>query len=163
MIPGESYKIDLEGAANLSYNRQSPLIRVYDEYGKPKGDLWQWYYNRNWGKPGGGYDTDSKNSTYVYSVPQNRFENDNQPRDFYLEASSKIAGNIEFTVTHILDDQKENMSTSGVIEVGGTASGTWEKYVENGANEALLWGVMLETVIGLKPVWLQEEPTKLIS
>ena len=84
MIPGESYKIDLEGDANLSYNRQSPLIRVYDEYGKPKGDLWQWYYNRNWGKPGGGYDEDSKNSNYVYSVPQNRFENNNQPIDLYL-------------------------------------------------------------------------------
>ena len=32
------------------------------------------------------------------------------------------------------------MSTTGIIEVGGTASGTWEKNVEDGANEDLLWG-----------------------
>ena len=140
MIPGESYKIELDGDTNLSYSRQSPLIRVYDEYGKPKGDLWRWKYDRKWGKPGGGYDDESKSSTYVYSVPQNRFENDNEPRNFYLEASSNITGNIDFTVTHVLDDQKENMSTSGVIEVGGTASGTWEKHVSNGSNEDLLWG-----------------------
>ena len=140
MIPGESYKIELDGDTTLSYSRQSPLIRVYDEYGKPKGDLWKWKYDRKWGKPGGAYNDDAKSSTYVYSVPQNRFENDNEPRNFYLEASSNITGNIDFTVTHVLDDQKENMSTSGVIEVGGTASGTWEKHVDDGANEDLLWG-----------------------
>ena len=140
MIPGESYQIELDGSADLSYSRQSPLMRVYDEYGKPKGALWEWVYNRKWGKPGGAYDEDSKSSTYVYSVPQNRFENDNQPKKFYLESSANIAGNVTFKVTHLLDDQKENMSTTGIIEVGGTASGTWEKNVEDGANEDLLWG-----------------------
>ena len=140
MIPGESYQIELDGSDDLSYSRQSPLMRVYDEYGKPKGALWEWVYNRKWGKPGGAYDEDSKSSTYVYSVPQNRFENDTQPKKFYLESSANIAGNVTFKVTHLLDDQKENMSTTGIIEVGGTASGTWEKNVEDGANEDLLWG-----------------------
>ena len=152
MIPGESYQIELDGSADLSYSRQSPLMRVYDEYGKPKGALWEWVYNRKWGKPGGAYDEDSKSSTYVYSVPQNRFENDNQPKKFYLESSANIAGNVTFKVTHLLDDQKENMSTTGIIEVGGTASGTWEKNVEDGANEDLLWEHMVEMVIGSKQI-----------
>ena len=39
-----------------------------------------------------------------------------------------------------MDDQPENIHTTGVIEVGGTASGTWEKGVENGPNDALNWG-----------------------
>ena len=144
LIPGETYKFDLTGDGVQDFERQKPIIKVFDALGKPKGELWEWIYTSKWGKPGGAW-SEAQSSSYEWSVPMDRFDYPigypaPSAKVYYLEASSNTAGNMVFTVTHLLDDQSEGMTTTGVIEVGGTASGTWEKGVEDGANEELLWG-----------------------
>ncbi|OUU68270.1 MAG: hypothetical protein CBC27_11925, partial [Opitutia bacterium TMED67] len=141
MIPGESYRIDMKGDGVKTFSQQSPLITVFDELGKPVGELWKWKYDRQWGKPGGGY-SDDQESSYVFNPTINRFEylsKAPEPKVFFIQASAYLAGSITFTAVPLLDDQPENTHTTGVIEVGGTASGTWEKGVEN-ADDALNWG-----------------------
>ena len=59
---------------------------------------------------------------------------------FYLEVSANTPGNIDFAIKHLQDDQPENMTTQGLLKVGGVVSGTWEKGVEDGANDALIHG-----------------------
>jgi len=144
MIPGESYQFDLAGDSNQAFNRQSPLIKVYDARGKPKGGwLDKWSYDRNWGKPGGAYE-EASTSQYSWSPPQDRYEHtegsEMTAETFYLEVSANTPGNIDFAIKHLQDDQPENMTTQGLLKVGGVVSGTWEKGVENGGNEALNHG-----------------------
>ena len=144
LIPGESYQFDLAGDSNLAFNRQSPLIKVYDSRGKPKGGwLDKWSYDRNWGKPGGAYE-EASTSQYSWSPPQDRYEHTKgssmTAKTFFLELSANTPGNIDFAITHLQDDQPENMTTEGLLKVGGVVSGTWEKGVENGGNEALNHG-----------------------
>ncbi len=144
MIPGESYQFDLAGDSNQAFNRQSPLIKVYDARGKPKGGwLGKWSYARNWGKPGGAYE-EASTSQYSWSPPQDRYEHtegsEMTAETFYLEVSANTPGNIDFAIKHLQDDQPENMTTQGLLKVGGVVSGTWEKGVENGGNEALNHG-----------------------
>ncbi|MDA7509905.1 C2 family cysteine protease [bacterium] len=144
MIPGESYQFDLAGDSNQAFNRQSPLIKVYDARGKPKGGwLDKWSYDRNWGKPGGAYE-EASTSQYSWSPPQDRYDytkgSEITAETFYLEVSANTPGNIDFAIKHLQDDQPENMTTQGLLKVGGVVSGTWEKGVENGGNEALNHG-----------------------
>ncbi|MDB4520472.1 pre-peptidase C-terminal domain-containing protein, partial [Akkermansiaceae bacterium] len=57
-----------------------------------------------------------------------------------MQIGANIAGDVTFKVTHLFDDQKESPLTTGVLNVGDTASGTWENGVENGGNIELIHG-----------------------
>ena len=166
LIPGESYRIDLTGDGVQSFDRQNPIIKIYDNFGKPKGERWEWNYNRKWGKPGGAWG-EGQSSSYVWSVPLDRFDYPYgsaapTPKVFYLEASSNTAGDMDFTLTHVLDDQSEGMFTTGVLRAGGTASGTWEMGVEDGQMRILFGERTVGMGTGLKLNLLPEILIKLI-
>ena len=58
------------------------------------GELWKWKYDRQWGKPGGGY-SDDQESSYVFNPTLDRFEylsTAPEPKVFFIESSAYLTG-----------------------------------------------------------------------
>ena len=129
MIPGETYKFDLEADGVTTFSRQSPRIMIFDSYGKLQADT----RDDRW--PGSQYKEDKLDYSYVWGPgldPHDYLVHPPEPKVFYVQTSANLAGSITFKVVHVLDDQPEHTHTTGTIEVGGAASGTWEKGLEDG-------------------------------
>ena len=133
MLAGESYAIEMQGAgAGASAN-----INVRDRFGK---DVEGWDYGAYWGSNEELGIISENSKIFYYSTPLYHLEPETVPRTYYLQIGANIAGDVTFKVTHLFDDQKESPLTTGVLNVGDTASGTWENGVENGANIELIHG-----------------------
>ena len=133
MLAGETYAIEVQedGVGTSSHTS------VRDRFGKA---VEGWDYGAYWGS-NEAKGIDSENSKiFYYSTPLYHLEPETVPHTYYLQIGANIAGDVTFKVTHLFDDQKESPLTTGVLNVGDTASGTWENGVENGANIELIHG-----------------------
>ena len=146
LIPGESYGIELQGDGVVDGNgevprfgNQSPSIIIRDRFGKIKGYPGKWDYKRDAGIAGGRWSGGGR-STFSYSTSLDWLFPVMVAETYYLDVNANLPGDITFTITHLFDDQKESPLTTGVLNVGDTASGTWEDGVENGPNEQLYHG-----------------------
>ena len=144
MLAGETYAIEVQGAGA----GPSSQISIRDRFGKAV-EGWDYgdYYGSNEEL---GIDLEGSKIFY-YSTPLYHLDPDTLPRTYYVQIGANIAGDVTFKVTHLFDDQKESPLTTGVLNVGDTASGTWENGVENGANIELIHGTGGGMEIGLKP------------
>ncbi|MDG1363973.1 MAG: VCBS domain-containing protein, partial [Akkermansiaceae bacterium] len=133
MLAGESYAIEVQGTGV----GPSSQISIRDRFGKAVDG---WDYGDYWGSNEAlGIDLEDSKIFY-YSTPLYHLDPDTLPRTYYVQIGANIAGDVTFKVTHLFDDQKESPLTTGVLNVGDTASGTWENGVENGANIELIHG-----------------------
>ena len=133
MLAGETYAIEVQGDGVGPSSHTS----VRDRFGKA---VEGWDYGAYWGS-NEAKGIDSENSKiFYYSTPLFHLEPETVPRTYYVQIGANIAGDVTFKVTHLFDDQKESPLTTGVLNVGDTASGTWENGVENGANIELIHG-----------------------
>jgi uncharacterized repeat protein (TIGR02543 family) len=133
MLAGESYAIEVQGSGV----GPSSHISMRDRFGKAVDG---WDYGAYWGS-NEALGIDSENSKiFYYSTPLYHLDPDTLPRNYYVQIGANIAGDVTFKATHLFDDQKESPLTTGVLNVGDTASGTWESGVENGANIELIHG-----------------------
>ena len=143
MLAGESYAVEVQEAGAGGFSN----ITVRDRFGKAVAG---WDYGAYWGS-NEELGVDSENSKiFYYSTPLYHLEPETVPRTYYIQVGANIAGDVTFKVTHLFDDQKESPLTTGVLNVGDTASGTWENGVENGANIELIHGTGGGTEIGLR-------------
>ena len=133
MLAGESYAIEMQGAGAGTFAN----INVRDRFGK---DVGGWDYGAYWGSNEELGIASENSKIFYYSTPLYHLEPETVPRTYYLQIGANIAGDVTFKVTHLFDDQKESPLTTGVLNVGDTASGTWENGVENGANIELIHG-----------------------
>ncbi|MDB4675773.1 DUF5011 domain-containing protein [Akkermansiaceae bacterium] len=133
MLAGETYAIEVQGTGV----GPSSQISIRDRFGKAV-EGWDYgdYYGSNEEL---GIDLEDSKIFY-YSTPLYHLDPDTLPRTYYVQIGANIAGDVTFKVTHLFDDQKESPLTTGVLNVGDTASGTWENGVENGANIELIHG-----------------------
>ncbi|MDB4470128.1 DUF5011 domain-containing protein [Akkermansiaceae bacterium] len=133
MLAGETYAIEVQGTGV----GPSSQISIRDRFGKAVDG---WDYGDYWGSNEAlGIDLEDSKIFY-YSTPLYHLDPDTLPRTYYVQIGANIAGDVTFKVTHLFDDQKESPLTTGVLNVGDTASGTWENGVENGANIELIHG-----------------------
>ena len=133
MLAGESYAIEVQGTGV----GPSSHIDIRDRFGKGGAG---WNYGDYWGS-NEALGIESENSKIFYfSTDLYHLAPDTVPLTYYVEVGANIAGDVTFKVTHLFDDQKESPLTTGVLNVGDTASGTWENGVENGGNIELIHG-----------------------
>ena len=146
--PGETYKIQYnhENTQLEKSSRREPkdgLLVIRDSFGKVLGtlDIWKlinssggfWgtrkgrFLRTDWAKAG-------ESLEFYFSTALDKQKPSSSKSTYYIDVFSSLVGEMKFSLVKLNDDQKESIATTGLLEVGGSASGTWENGVTNGPN-----------------------------
>ena len=148
--PGETYKIEYkhENTQSEKSSWRDPkdgLLVIRDSFGKVLGtlDIWKLINASGgfWGSTQGRYlRTDWANAgesiEFYFSTSLDKQIPSSSKSTHYIDVYSSLVGEMKFSLVKLNDDQKESIATKGLLEVGGSASGTWENGVTNGPNLA---------------------------